>query len=264
MLYFSTDGCINKSLTYLLTYYIVLHLNKSNSDLADPSSCRPISNLSVLPKLLEHLVVRRLLEHLDWLVWLASTSAVCLLCQPLHWNGRVKSAVRHFARHRQRRPVLPGVTGLVFSIRHGRSPHLADPSSCGVPQRSVFGPILFLLYTADLLSLIDDRVLQVHLCAGDIQLYGFCPPSESHYLQMHISSCIDEVATCMCPGRLKLNANKTECIWLSSSRQVHYIPQEPLHVGSDLISPVSIIRDLGIYLDSEMSIRSHVGGFRSW
>ena len=59
------------------------------------------------------------------LVWLASMTAVCLSRQPLHWNGRVKSAVRHFARYRQRRPVLPGVIGLVFSIQHSRTPHFA-------------------------------------------------------------------------------------------------------------------------------------------
>ena len=44
--------------------YITPLLKKSDLDSADVRSCRPISNLSVLSKLLERLVARQLLNHL--------------------------------------------------------------------------------------------------------------------------------------------------------------------------------------------------------
>jgi len=36
------------------------------------------------------------------------------------------------------------------------------------------------------------------------------------------------------------------------------LPHSPLWVGSDHISPASAVRDLGIYIDSDVSMRSHV------
>jgi len=62
----------------------------------------------------------------------------------------------------------------------------------------------------------------------------------------------------MCSNRLQLNTAKTEFLWSTNSRRLHQLPQLPLRVGSDYIAPASVVRDLGIYIDNDVSMRSHV------
>ena len=59
-------------------------------------------------------------------------------------------------------------------------------------------------------------------------------------------------------NRLQLNPSKTEVVWCSSPRRQHQIPSRPLRIGSTAISPVSSVRDLGVHIDSDLTMRSHV------
>jgi len=57
--------------------------------------------------------------------------------------------------------------------------------------------------------------------------------------------------------RPQLKAAKTEVLWCASSRQ-HQIPTGPVRVGDALVSPVTAARDLGVYIDADVTMRTHV------
>jgi len=59
-------------------------------------------------------------------------------------------------------------------------------------------------------------------------------------------------------NRLQLNASKTEVLWCASAHRQSQLPSDSLAVGSDLLSPVSCVRDLGIYVDADLSMRTQV------
>jgi len=93
-------------------------------------------------------------------------------------------------------------------------------------------PILFLLYTADLIQLIERHDLSPHLYADDTQVCGLCPPSTTAQLLNRMSECLADVAAWMRSNRLQLNTAETEVIWCSSTLRQHQIPQSPLVFGS--------------------------------
>jgi len=98
-----------------------------------------------------------------------------------------------------------------------------------------------------------------HVCCGssnshpdDAQIYGFCRPGATAQLQDHMTACVDDVALWMQSNWLQLNTAKTEVLWCSSARWLHQIPSVPLTIRSNDVIPVSIVRDLGIYIDSDI------------
>jgi len=51
---------------------------------------------------------------------------------------------------------------------------------------------------------------------------------------------------------------KTELLWCASSRLQHLTPNAPLRVCADDVAPTKYVRDIGIYIDSDMSMKTHV------
>jgi hypothetical protein len=267
---------------------------KPGLDAADPASYRPISNLPVVSKLFERLVVGQLTDYLnlhDLLLPLQSgfrqghsteTAILRVLSDILQAVDRGDlaalvlldlSAAFDTVDHEillRRLAISYGITGSAHSwfrtylsgrtycIRRGTARSRVVDLTCGVPQGSVLGPILFILYTLDLIELVEDFGLSVHLYADDTQIYGSCRPTDVDALTALISRCSTAVAGWMSSNRLQLNSGKTEVLWCTSARRQHQLPTSPVAINGTPIEPVKSVRDLGIFIDADLGMRTHV------
>jgi len=81
-------------------------------------------------------------------------------------------------------------------------------------------------------------------------------PGATRSLESRMSDWISVVADWMSSNRLQLNATKTEILWCTSSRRQHQLPVTQLTVDNDQVTPVTSVRKLGIYMDSDLSMRT--------
>ena len=79
----------------------------------------------------------------------------------------------------------------------------------GVPQGSVLGSILFVLYTTPLSDIIANHSVNHQLFGDDRQLQKSAPLSEVTILTKELNACTDDIKTWMTENQLKLNVNKT-------------------------------------------------------
>ena len=120
------------------------------------------------------------------------------------------------------------------------------------------GPLLFVLYTADIVNIIACQGLSAHQYTDDIQVYGRCRPNDATSLCCELGSCVEQVADWMNINRLQLNAAKTEFMWFVPTRRRHQLPSDHLAIGSVQVKTATSVRDLGVYLDSDLSMKSHI------
>jgi len=99
-----------------------------------------------------------------------------------------------------------------------------------------------------------------HMCADDTHAAGVWlrRPAAVDALSSKISECVGAVASWMASNRLSLNSDKTEVVWCATSRRQHQLPWSALSVDGTLVKPVRSARDLDIYIDADLVMRTHI------
>jgi len=131
---------------------------------------------------------------------------------------------------------------------------------CSVPQGSVLGPLEFISYTKDVIDFFTRNRVCHHLFADDKQLYRTGKISEIDTIRHQLCCCVTKIRDWCSSRRLQLNALKTKLQWFGSRANLCKLLSADLtlSVGNDVIQPVTVVRDLGVYLDNELTMKQHI------
>ena len=263
---------------------------------------RPVSNLPVISKLLERVVLDQLSEHLEKnnlhateqsgyrknhscetllvkmmddilgdidsgkivvVVLLDLSAAFDTIDHEILLNrlktdfGFSRKVLRWFKSY---------LTGRSFSVKVGHALSSFLELLFGVPQGSLLGPILFILYVKHLEQIARRHGLTIKLYADDSQLYiSFHPksPSEYHDVVAKINTCLEEIRSWMVLNFMKLNDSKTELLIIGKplvlkSNEFGVV----VCLGDEVIEPTECKDDkwtsLGIKFDESLSMERQI------
>ena len=279
----------------LKTAHILPILKKPNLDPQSLSNYRPISNLPFLFKILERVVFSRLL---DYCIENNLLDPFQSAYRPHHSVETLLTNVSNYVLHEMDKGKVTGMILLDLSAAFDTVNHtvlintlislgvngkalqwfksyltlhsqgvringcLSDflPLQCGVPQGSVGGPTMFMLYLTGLRNIFLQHSLSYHIYADDIQIYtSFKPNRNDAASAIHnLERCVDDVHIWLNSHSLKLNLAKCEFIMYGSKPQLEKISINSVTLAGHVVPSSTACRNLGVFLDSHMTMSTQI------
>lgn len=265
-------------------------LKKPNLDASTISNYRPISNLPFLGKIIERVVfeqiqafmmqnnlfnsfqsgfrpqhstetvlikvlndIRRntdagkssVLLLLDLSAAFDTVDHNILLSRLEQWVGLTDTVLQWFTSYLHDRD---------FFVSVGNHQSERTKFTCGVPQGSILGPLLFNIYMLPLAQIMEQYDISYHTYADDTQLYISVSPHDYSPL-VSLSKCIHQINEWMCHNFLQLNVEKTEVIIFGPKKERSKISR---HLSTMSLTATNQVRNLGVIIDSDLKFDSHL------
>uniref|UniRef100_A0A3Q3ET90 Reverse transcriptase domain-containing protein n=1 Tax=Labrus bergylta TaxID=56723 RepID=A0A3Q3ET90_9LABR len=162
-----------------------------------------------------------------------------------HWVGLKDTALSWFYSYLLER---------TFAVTIGNYSSSTSNITCGVPQGSVLGPILFSIYMLPLGQIIERHNVSFHCYADDTQIYLPLRPEDPRSLAA-VRNCLSDINCWMAQNFLQLNNSKSEIIVFN--------PPNTTHISKSSLGPLftnvqPTARNLGVTFDCNLTFESHI------
>jgi hypothetical protein len=123
---------------------------------------------------------------------------------------------------------------------------------CGVPQGSVLGPLLFIIYTNDLPNCLS--ITKAILFADDTTVY--LASNDDKYLYSTMNRELDKLTDWFRANKLSLNISKTNYMLFSHSTQE--ITNTEIKLANTIITRSKCVKFLGMHIDEKLKWDEHI------
>ena len=127
--------------------------------------------------------------------------------------------------------------------------------TCGVPQGSRLGPLLFLIYINDLPNSLNYATPRMF--ADDTSVSYASNSAEE--LQNVINSELESLNKWLITNKLSLNIVKTEFMIIGSRQRIRNLNDEiDIELNGNIINKIDSVKSLGVDIDSHLTWSVHI------
>ena len=99
---------------------------------------------------------------------------------------------------------------------------------------------------------------RAHLYADDTQIYLSVSVADARKAARRFGDCVTDIDRWMNCNRLKLNADKTQVIWVGTRQQLVKLADTDVMLQSTVVHSSPTVIDLGVHIDDQLTMSDHV------